>query len=115
MRTVMLWGGSVGFFLAAASGLSAEKPLDVILRDAAIACLVGGWLLRWWWMQLERALTETMEIRRVRAQQEADAEQAAAKHSTATMSSSPSASRREAVNPALSRAAPAAPAMSVRP
>ena len=114
MRTVMLWGGSAGFFLAAASGLSADKQLDVILRDAAIACLVGGWLLRWWWSQLERALTETMEIRRVRAEQEAEAEQAAAKNNSATMPSS-SRSRREAANPALSRSAPPAPAMPARP
>ena len=114
MRTIMLWGGFAGFFLAAAAGLAAEKPLDLILRDAAIACLIGAWLLRWWWTRLECALTETMEIRRRLAEAEAEAEQAAAKNTSATKPSSTS-SRRESANPAFSRSAPAAPTMPARP
>lgn len=118
MRTVMLWGGSAGFFLAAVAGYAADRPLDLILRDAAIACLGGAWLLRWWWTQLERALTDTLEIRRRRAdaaaEAEAQAEAAAKKKDSPAKAATPS--RREAAHPALTRStAPTAPAMPSRP
>ncbi|WP_221030244.1 hypothetical protein [Actomonas aquatica] len=113
MRTVMLWGGFTGFLLAAVAGFAADRPLDLILRDAAFACLGGAWLLRWWWSQLERALSETLEIRRQRAEAEAAAEAAAeANQKAATSPRTPG--RREAANPAMARSAaspsPAAPA-----
>lgn len=110
MRTVMLWGGFAGFSLAAVAGFAADRSLDLVLRDAAIACLGGAWLLRWWWTQLERALTETLEIRRARADAKADAEAAAKKEAAAAKASTPPPSRREAANPALARSA--APAVS---
>ncbi len=114
MRTVMLWGGFTGFFLAAVAGFTADRPLDLILRDAAIACLAGAWLLRWWWSQLERALTETLEIRRRLAEEEAAAEAAAQEKKDAAALASKTASRREAANPALARSSAAAPAMPAR-
>ncbi len=102
MRTIMLWGGGLGFFLAAAAGFAVDRPLDLVLRDAAIACLAGAWLLRWWWSQLERALTETVEIRRRRAEAAVAAEEAAkadAKHASAAVAPK----RRGDAEPALVR------------
>ncbi len=113
MRTVMLWGGSAGFFLAAGAGFAADRPLDLVLRDAALACVLGAWLLRWWWSQLERALTDTMEIRRRRAEAQAEAEAAAKKKDAPAKPAVPS--RRESATSALSRSsAPATPAMPSR-
>lgn len=77
MKTIMLWGGAAGFLLVAVAGLAASRPLDLVLRDAAAGCLLGAWLLRWWWTKLERALTDTMEMRRQAAEAAAEAEAAA--------------------------------------
>lgn len=115
MRTIMLWGGALGFTLAAVAGWLADRPLDLILRDAAAACLFGAWLLRWWWTQLERALTETVDQRRRESEAKAEAEEAgrtAGKPSQnkAAAAATATASRREAANPALARSAtPASP------
>lgn len=64
MRFAFLLGGCAGFILAALSGFLAERGADVVFRDAAIACLAGGFLFRWFWSVVVRAFLETAHERR---------------------------------------------------
>jgi hypothetical protein len=63
MRFVFLFGGVLGFAVAALAGWLADRPADRILLDAAIGCLAGALLFRWFWSVLLRGLRETILIR----------------------------------------------------
>lgn len=63
MKFVFLAGGVAGFVLAAATGFFAGRAADRILLDAAIGCLFGGLLFRWFWTVLVRGIRETIMIR----------------------------------------------------
>ncbi|CAM2827143.1 hypothetical protein [Rariglobus hedericola] len=67
MKFVFLTGGFVGFVIAAIAGLSAGRDSGLVLRDAAIGCLVGALLFRWFWSVVVKALADTIERRRVEA------------------------------------------------
>lgn len=71
MKFVFLAGGFVGFALTALAGLGAGRDAALVLRDAAIGCLVCALLFRWFWSVVVKALAETVERRR---QEAADAE-----------------------------------------
>jgi hypothetical protein len=64
MKFVFLAGGFVGFALAAVAGLGAGRDAALVLRDAAVGCLVGALLFRWFWSVVVKALAETVERRR---------------------------------------------------
>lgn len=64
MKFVFLAGGFVGFALAAVAGLGAGRDAAPVLRDAAIGCLVGALLFRWFWSVVVKAMAETVERRR---------------------------------------------------
>lgn len=68
MKFVFLAGGFVGFALAAVAGLGAGRDAALVLRDAAVGCLVGAFLFRWFWSVVVKALAETVERRRKEAQ-----------------------------------------------
>lgn len=76
MRFVVLASGFIGFALVTFAGLSAERAVDLVLRDAAFGCLAAGWLGRWFWRVLQDAAVATA------AQRRAAAEAAAAKEAT---------------------------------
>ena len=63
MRFVFLFGGVLGFSVAALTGWLADRSADRILLDAAIGCLAGALLFRWFWSVLLRGLRETILIR----------------------------------------------------
>ena len=63
MRVVFLFGGVLGFAVAAITGWLADRSSDRILLDAALGCLVGALLFRWFWTVLLRGLRETILIR----------------------------------------------------
>lgn len=63
MKFVFLSGGVAGFVLAAAAGFWAGRAADRILLDAAIGCLFGALLFRWFWTVLVRGIRETIMIR----------------------------------------------------
>lgn len=63
MRFVFLFGGVLGFAVAALSGWLADRSADRILLDSAIGCLIGALLFRWLWSVLLRGLRETILIR----------------------------------------------------
>ena len=60
MRFVFLSGGVLGFALAATAGWLADRTPDHILLDAALGCLAGALLFRWFWTVLLRGLRETI-------------------------------------------------------
>lgn len=68
MKFIFLSGGFIGFALAAVAGLGAGRDAALVLRDAAIGCLVVALLFRWFWSAVVKALSETVERRRKEAQ-----------------------------------------------
>lgn len=63
MRFVFLFGGVLGSAVAAATSWLADRGPDRILLDAAVGCLAGALLFRWFWTVLLRGLRETILIR----------------------------------------------------
>lgn len=63
MKFVFLAGGAAGFVLAAAAGFLADRAADRIFLDAALGCLAGALLFRWFWTVLVRGIRETILIR----------------------------------------------------
>lgn len=63
MKFVFLAGGIAGFLLATAAGFWAGRAADRILLDAAMGCLVGALLFRWFWTVLVRGIRETILAR----------------------------------------------------
>jgi hypothetical protein len=63
MKFIFLVGGLLGFLLAAGAGYSADRAPDRIFLDAALGCLAGALLFRWFWTVLVRGIRETILIR----------------------------------------------------
>lgn len=63
MKFVFLFGGVLGFAVAALTGWLAGRSADRILLDSAVGCMAGGLLFRWLWSVLLRGLRETILIR----------------------------------------------------
>jgi len=107
MRFAFLCFGAVGFALVAITGYSADRPIDLVLRDAAVACLVTALVGRWFWRVLDSAFAETVAARRAAAAAAAEAEEAAAKASPApsalSAKSMPARSATASANAAASR------------
>ncbi len=60
MKFVFLAGGLAGFILAGAAGFLADRAPDRVLLDAALGCLAGALLFRWFWTVLVRGIRETI-------------------------------------------------------
>ena len=58
MKFVFLAGGLAGFLVTAAAGLHAGRAMDRVLFDAAVGCLVGAVLFRWFWNVLLHGFRE---------------------------------------------------------
>lgn len=67
MKFVFLIGGIAGFLCAAAAGYTAGRSADRIFFDAAVGCLVGALLFRWFWTVLVRGIRETILTRHAAA------------------------------------------------
>ena len=67
MKAVFLAGGFAGFALAAIAGFTAGRSIDLVLRDAALGCLAGALLFRWFWSVLVKSLSDTVHLRRASA------------------------------------------------
>ncbi len=63
MRFVFLFGGVLGSAVAATTSWLADRGPDRVLLDAAVGCLAGALLFRWFWTVLLRGLRETILIR----------------------------------------------------
>jgi hypothetical protein len=77
MKALFLAGGFAGFVLCSLAGLLAGRAPDLILRDAAIGCLAGALLVRWFWRVLLRGFQETLTLRRQMAAEAAAAQESA--------------------------------------
>ncbi|MBE7538280.1 MAG: hypothetical protein HS122_07695 [Opitutaceae bacterium] len=76
MKFIFLTGGFAGFVITAATGFLADRAPDLVLRDAAIGCLAGALLFRWFWSVVIKVFGETMELKRLAAAAEAEAQAA---------------------------------------
>jgi hypothetical protein len=63
MKFVFLSGGFAGFLLVTAFGFYSGRAPDRILMDAAVGCLAGALLFRWFWTVLVRGIRETILLR----------------------------------------------------
>lgn len=64
MKSYMILGAIVGFFIGAGFSLADDCPWATVLWHAGVAALVGALLARWWsrvWLQ---SLGDAMEQRR---------------------------------------------------
>lgn len=78
MRSIFLAGGFVGFLVVTIAGLAADRSYDLVLRDAALGCLAGAFLFRWFWSVLVTGLVHTVKAKRA-AQLAAEEAEALAK------------------------------------
>jgi hypothetical protein len=60
MRFVFLLGGISGFGLAGGASYFAGHGADRVFLDAAVGCLCGAVLFRWFWRILIRGFRETI-------------------------------------------------------
>jgi hypothetical protein len=67
MKFVFLSGGFAGFVLAGATGWSSEHSAQRILLDAAVGCLAGAYLFRWFWTVLVGGIRDTILTRHAAA------------------------------------------------
>lgn len=80
MRFIFLCGGFLGFSIVMIAGLLADRPMDLVLRDAALGCLFGACVLRWFWTIFLSALA--VAVKNKRAARAAQEEAAAAAKAT---------------------------------
>jgi len=60
MKFIFLAGGFLGFALTGLAGFFAGHAADRLLFDAAVGCLCGALLFRWFWTVLVRGIRETI-------------------------------------------------------
>ena len=60
MKFVFLIGGFAGLLVTGAASYASDHAADRILFDAAVGCLVGALLFRWFWTVLLRGIRETI-------------------------------------------------------
>ncbi len=60
MKFVFLIGGFAGLLITGAASYAADHAADRILFDAAVGCLAGALLFRWFWTVLVRGIRETI-------------------------------------------------------
>lgn len=85
MRYAFFLGGLIGFMLTALAGFLAERPGEIVFRDAAISCVVAAFLFRWFWSVVVKAFIEAAHQHR---QQTAASNKAAGEGSAAASSTS---------------------------
>jgi hypothetical protein len=102
MRSAVLFFGVLGFVVAAVAGFSADRAFDLVLRDAALGCLLMAFAGRWFWGVFDQAFADTIKARRATA----EAQHAAAAEA-APATPSPSAKTQPARSPASPKPASA--------
>lgn len=80
MRFIFLIGGFVCFVIVVLSGWLADRSIDLILRDAAIAALIGGMLFRWFWAIFVKLLSQAVRAKRAAEKARDEAAATAAKN-----------------------------------
>ena len=67
MKFIFLIGGAAGFVTGALTSLVAGHEPDRIFFDAAVGCLCGGMLFRWFWTVVVGGIRETIVARHAAA------------------------------------------------
>ncbi len=67
MKFVFLFGGVSGFVLGLVTSWMLDHAPDRVFLDAAVGCLVGALLFRWFWKVVLTGLRDTV-VARHRAQ-----------------------------------------------
>ena len=67
MKFIFLAGGCVGFIVVGGASLLAGHAPDRALLDAAVGCLAGAMLFRWFWAVLVKGMRETVVTRTMAA------------------------------------------------
>jgi hypothetical protein len=75
MKFIFIAGGFAGLLTAGAASYWAGHTADRILFDAAVGCLAGALLFRWFWTVLVRGIRETILARQAAAATAAAAKQ----------------------------------------
>lgn len=73
MRYAFFLGGFIGFLLTALAGFLADRPSEIVFRDAAISCVVAAFLFRWFWSVVVKAFIEAAHQHRQTATESAKA------------------------------------------
>ncbi len=63
MKFIVLLFGAVAFSLVMLSGFSVGRQPDLVLRDAALACLGAAFIGRWFGQVLQSAFAQTLAAR----------------------------------------------------
>lgn len=67
MKFIFFLGGFTGFALTAAAGYFAGHPAERLFFDAAVGCLAGAMLFRWFWAVVLRGFREVARERHAAA------------------------------------------------
>jgi hypothetical protein len=67
MKFIFLLGGLAGFLAAGTGSFYARHQPDRVFFDAAVGCLAGALLFRWFWAVLVRSIRETILARNAAA------------------------------------------------
>lgn len=79
MKFVVLIGGLVGLVVTGTASLLAKHAHDRVFFDAAVGCLTGALLLRWFWRVLVKGVAETLTLKNAEAEEKRQAEEKAKK------------------------------------
>lgn len=63
MKFVFLFGGLIGFVLGLVTSWLLDHAPDRVFLDAAVGCLVGAVLFRWFWTIVLAGLRDTVVAR----------------------------------------------------
>jgi hypothetical protein len=63
MKFVFLFGGVTGFIVALLTSWQLEHAADRVFLDAAVGCLAGAVLFRWFWTIVLAGLRDTVVAR----------------------------------------------------
>jgi hypothetical protein len=103
MKYAFLFSGVSGFLLVAVVGYLADRQFDLVLRDAALACLGSALVGRWFWSVLDRAFASTLEVRRAAAEAAHAAEEATKEAAKSAITKTTSALSTAATKPTPTR------------
>lgn len=106
MKFAFLLSGALGFAVVAITGYHAERQPDLVLRDAALACLGMAVLGRWFWGIVDRSFAHALHTR-IAAEQAAEQAAAAAAAEAKSRAATPPPSPPAKPSPAVNRPAPA--------
>ncbi|MGH8018591.1 MAG: hypothetical protein ACREIA_09910 [Opitutaceae bacterium] len=81
MKQATVWGGFTGFVLALLAGLFAGREPVMLMLDACLASVVGGWFFQWWQRMFLRSVRAAVAARHANVPGEETPAETEGKHS----------------------------------